>query len=171
MGRGARKSWEKGEKRKRAGLQRTVGLIRKWFARNARRRYFEPPALRLRELPTRVWAPESRFRSRTRVTSTRPLGYLGLPTHVHRKDRGDSHSGRRVLRRVPVPVPEELRAWRHRLGFDYGKFDFVVRDGVPILLDVNRTPTVPPNLTDAVRRGQGELARGIEAFLRASTSG
>ena len=51
--------------------------------------------------------------------------------------------GDNALERVPVPVPDELREWRKRLGFDYGKFDFVVRDGVPILLDVNRTPTVP----------------------------
>jgi hypothetical protein len=74
--------------------------------------------------------------------------------------------GDNAIERVPVPVPDELREWRRRLGFDYGKFDFVVRDGVPILLDANRTPTVPPNLAEAVRRGQGELARGIEAFLR-----
>ena len=74
--------------------------------------------------------------------------------------------GDTALERVAVPVPDELREWRARLGFDYGKFDFVVRDGTPILLDVNRTPTVPPNLTEAVRRGQGDLARGIESFLR-----
>ncbi len=39
----------------------------------------------------------------------------------------------------PCPVPEEIVAERHRLGFDYGKFDFVLHDGRPLLLDVNKT--------------------------------
>jgi hypothetical protein len=68
--------------------------------------------------------------------------------------------------RVPVPVPDELRAWRARLGFDYGKFDFVVHDGAPILLDVNRTPTLPAKLSDAVKAGMEDLAKGIAAFCR-----
>ena len=37
-------------------------------------------------------------------------------------------------------VPESLRAVRRRLGFDYGKFDFVLHGGQPILLDANSTP-------------------------------
>ena len=38
-------------------------------------------------------------------------------------------------------VPDELRAERKRLGIDFGKFDFVVSNGKPILLDANKTPT------------------------------
>jgi hypothetical protein len=70
-----------------------------------------------------------------------------------------------AVERVPVPVPEAIRAWRARLGFDYGKFDFVVHEGRPILLDVNRTPTRPTNLGDAVRAGDADLSRGITAFF------
>jgi len=39
-----------------------------------------------------------------------------------------------------VPVPGELCEIRKRLGFDYGKFDYVLRDGQVVLFDVNRTP-------------------------------
>jgi hypothetical protein len=70
-----------------------------------------------------------------------------------------------ILARESVPVPEELRAERERLGFDYGKFDFVVRDGKAILLDANRTPSAPPSNPD-VETSNANLARGLESFLR-----
>lgn len=37
------------------------------------------------------------------------------------------------------PVPEELRAIRRELGFDYGKFDYAIVGGRVVLYDVNRT--------------------------------
>lgn len=63
-------------------------------------------------------------------------------------------------------VPDLLRAERERLGFDYGKFDFVVHRGQPILLDANKTPGAPPP-------GPGNailypiLANGVESLLAA----
>ena len=44
-----------------------------------------------------------------------------------------------ILAREKVAVPDALRAQRERLGFDYGKLDFVVVDGTAVLLDANRT--------------------------------
>jgi len=38
-----------------------------------------------------------------------------------------------------VHVPEELIMWRKKLGFDYGRFDYVVHNGKTILFDVNKT--------------------------------
>jgi hypothetical protein len=70
-----------------------------------------------------------------------------------------------IIERIPVPVPDEIREWRRRLGFDYGKFDFVIHEGKPVLIDVNRTPTVPPTLSDALRAGNADLAQGIESFV------
>jgi hypothetical protein len=64
-----------------------------------------------------------------------------------------------------VPVPAALRAERDRLGFDYGKFDFVMHDGAPVLLDANRTPGVPP-ATAAARAGAEQLANGLEELIR-----
>jgi hypothetical protein len=72
-----------------------------------------------------------------------------------------------AIERTIVEVPDEIRAWRRKLGFDYGKFDFVVRDGKPILIDANRTPTLPRGeLTEAVREGLDVLAQGLSVFLR-----
>lgn len=38
-------------------------------------------------------------------------------------------------------VPEELQSERERMGFDFGKFDYVVHDGRAYLLDANKTPS------------------------------
>ncbi len=69
-----------------------------------------------------------------------------------------------IVARDPVPVPDELRAERERLGFDFGKFDFVVRDGTAILLDANRTPSAPPSIFE-FEASNAELARGLDFFL------
>ena len=46
-----------------------------------------------------------------------------------------------TIRAEFVPdVPEVIREARRRLGFDYGKFDFVIHQGRPVLLDANSTP-------------------------------
>lgn len=74
--------------------------------------------------------------------------------------------GRDTLERTPVPVPDELREWRARLKFDYGKFDFVVRDGEVILFDVNRTPTVPERLSGDLLAIIPDLAAGLDDFLK-----
>jgi len=39
-----------------------------------------------------------------------------------------------------VETPPEIGGWRRRLGLDYGKIDFVVAEGKPVVLDVNPTP-------------------------------
>lgn len=72
-----------------------------------------------------------------------------------------------VISREPVDVPEALRAERARLGLDYGKIDFVVHDGHAILLDANRTPTAPPRVAGAPSLSSVELARGLDAWVRA----
>jgi hypothetical protein len=63
-----------------------------------------------------------------------------------------------------VPAPPELLALRREWGLDYGKIDYVVRDGNVIVLDVNPTPGLPG--TDPVAR---EIARhlsgGITSYL------
>ena len=44
----------------------------------------------------------------------------------------------------PSEVPDFVRAERDRLKIDYGKFDFVLHNGEPVLFDANKTPGVPP---------------------------
>jgi hypothetical protein len=72
-----------------------------------------------------------------------------------------------IVARETVPVPDVLRAERERLGFDYGKFDFVVVDGKPALLDANRTPSAPPPGAE-MDASNAHLAGGLAAMLRAA---
>ena len=37
-------------------------------------------------------------------------------------------------------IPEALRQWRYEMGFDYGRFDYSMVQGKPILFDANKTP-------------------------------
>lgn len=61
-------------------------------------------------------------------------------------------------------VPEGLRARRKALGFDYGKFDYVVYEGRAVLLDANRTPTHGAHLGETGRALAAELAAGLGDF-------
>lgn len=66
-------------------------------------------------------------------------------------------------------VPETIRRRREELGFDYGKFDFALHDGQPVLFDVNRTPSAGklrtlPEFPALIQR----LAEGIRPWLSAS---
>jgi hypothetical protein len=78
--------------------------------------------------------------------------------------------GSSVIVRELVTVPEELRDMRKRLGFDYGKFDFVLHDGRPVLFDANFTPTVPENLSDELALSAKELALGLLEMIDGTTA-
>ncbi|TPM39517.1 hypothetical protein [Mesorhizobium sp. B2-3-4] len=71
-----------------------------------------------------------------------------------------------TIRREPVPVPDELRERRRELGFDYGKFDFVMHEGRAILLDANKTPGRPQNLVKMFAAGASVLADGFDGLIR-----
>ena len=73
--------------------------------------------------------------------------------------------GPNIVGREPAPVPELLREERERLGFDYGKFDFVVREGRAILFDANRTPGAPPSSPE-IDASNADLALGLHSLLR-----
>jgi hypothetical protein len=68
--------------------------------------------------------------------------------------------GANILDYEEAPTPQELYAIRQRLGVDYGRFDYVFRDGKVVLFDVNRTPAydwfeekyqVAPHLAAGIR--------------------
>lgn len=71
-----------------------------------------------------------------------------------------------AIAREPSPVPPELREQRERLGFDYGKFDFIMHDGRAVLLDANKTPSAPQNLSDHLRLGARDLADGLIELMQ-----
>jgi hypothetical protein len=58
-------------------------------------------------------------------------------------------------------VPEAIREARRRLGFDYGKFDFVLHQGEPVLLDANSTPGCSGRCGPRLDAIADELAAGL----------
>jgi hypothetical protein len=77
-----------------------------------------------------------------------------------------------VAERLPLhsEVPEALRRRRAELGFDYGKFDYIVHEGRPRLLDANRTPHLDSDspLIPRIQAICGALAGGLESCLAAA---
>ena len=71
-----------------------------------------------------------------------------------------------VVRYEPMPVPVELRAERKRLNFDFGKFDFVMHDGKPVLLDANKTPGIATAIEPLMKAGAANLAEGLDKLIR-----
>jgi hypothetical protein len=74
---------------------------------------------------------------------------------------------RNVVRREVLPEPPDgMRELRRALGFDFGKFDYVLQDGRVVLLDANRTPTYnPASPAGSVRPRLLGLASGIYSFF------
>ena len=70
-----------------------------------------------------------------------------------------------ILRYEPAEVPPEIRLERERLGFDFGKFDFVIYDGEPVLLDANRTPGLATALLPLLKTGAPKLAAGLHELM------
>jgi ubiquinone/menaquinone biosynthesis C-methylase UbiE len=70
-----------------------------------------------------------------------------------------------VLSHEPMEVPPRLRAERERLGFDSGKFDFVMHQGEPLLLDANRTPGAAASIRELMAKGARNLAEGMHELL------
>jgi len=70
--------------------------------------------------------------------------------------RGPNH--RRVDK---VEVHDEIVAARRAMGFDFGKFDYVVHDGRPVLLDANKTPSIPREMNRTPERLARWRRRGL----------
>lgn len=63
---------------------------------------------------------------------------------------------------------KEITAMRKKLQFDYGKFDYVVVDGKPILLDINKTMGCPPDISKnkEMNKQLKYLAKGLYSYFR-----
>jgi hypothetical protein len=62
------------------------------------------------------------------------------------------------------PHPEIVQA-RKRLNFDYGKFDYVVHDGQPVLLDANKTTGADRICTQDLNARRRRRADGIYSYF------
>lgn len=66
---------------------------------------------------------------------------------------------------MPVDIPQELVAWRATLNMDYGRFDFVMHDGRPVLLDVNKTQATGI-MSEWSKKQFFTLSQGLNDFLK-----
>ncbi len=92
---------------------------------------------------------------------------------------GDQHYGFHMAAKSPIvagddtfnewnedPHPELFNI-RKQLGFDYGKFDYIVKDGQPVIFDTNKTTGAPADYTGADVSARREiLAKGIYSFIK-----
>jgi hypothetical protein len=70
-----------------------------------------------------------------------------------------------------TPAPPELDLIRRRLGLDYGKLDYVLRDGQVVFFDVNRTPaSAALERYQLTARVVSHLAAGLAPLLESQTA-
>jgi len=70
----------------------------------------------------------------------------------------------------PVAPAAQIVEARRALGFDYGKFDYVVHDGQPFLLDVNKTTGAASRRDASLAEERRYRAAGIRAYLDGGTT-
>lgn len=58
-------------------------------------------------------------------------------------------------------IPPELELLRKKYGYDFGKFDYVEVDGRPVVIDMNKTPTVKSKPDSPLTL---DLAKGIYSY-------
>ena len=74
---------------------------------------------------------------------------------------GDAIIGRSVL---DVPVPDAVRAVHESLRADYGRVDYAIVDGTPVVYDLNRTPETSEGAAAVYGAEIRALADGIDRF-------
>jgi len=70
------------------------------------------------------------------------------------------------VKRERVDVHPEIERLRHELNFDYGKFDYVMHEGQPVLLDINKTTGSAKKVTPAIEAMRRHRAEGIYSYFR-----
>lgn len=88
-------------------------------------------------------------------------GFHGLVTAKHPVVKGTRVISRQVTNQPTPPALERLRKAMH---IDYGRVDYVMIDGEPLVFDINRTPISSPDTVRAYAAQWRDLAQGIRAF-------
>lgn len=157
----------------RAIAERRIGLVKKdwdWILPPDRYPVYEYKA----DVPARVWRDPDLVVQRLHVERRGDyyvnhnwyfLGDRDLVTTFFRSDPVSKTDTE--VRRLPMSedVPEKLRRIRAELGFDYGKFDFVMEEGEPVLLDANATPQDAMILAPGTLKIYQHLAGGLDSFV------
>jgi hypothetical protein len=128
----------------------------------------------MRRVPGAIWDTPGVIVEKFVPESDARGNYLRVWTFLGSKERNMRYCSSDQLIRVAnyisreaVEVPDEMRAWREKLGFEFGKFDYVLHEGEYILLDANRTPGAPTGFVSdpAIVEAWDRLSSGIEDFL------
>jgi len=70
------------------------------------------------------------------------------------------------VRAEPVEPSPEVETWRRQFHLDYGKLDYLVHDGLPVLIDVNKTTGASSAVADApLQAMRRQLADGLYSFF------
>jgi hypothetical protein len=74
--------------------------------------------------------------------------------------------GKTAIANIRIEPDREIIALRHTMGFDYGKFDYVMRDGKVVLFDVNKTTGANAlRLTPQLRDMRRYRAAGLYSYF------
>ena len=72
-----------------------------------------------------------------------------------------------TIRTESCPIHPQAAQWRRELGFDYGKFDYVIHQGKAILLDTNKTTGSGGSVGDAlVEADRQKQAAGLIGYYK-----
>jgi hypothetical protein len=63
------------------------------------------------------------------------------------------------------PTPPELVQLRREMGMHYGKIDYVMNDGIPVLFDINKTVGTRYPPTEECKAIGAALAKGLESIV------
>lgn len=136
-------------------------------------RFGEYPILQNKELvPRWVWKREDLVVEQFTPEMEDDLYVLRLWIFL-----GDREYGVKMLADTPIvkssnmiryeyifDVPQEIRTMREVLGFDFGKFDYVISGGIPVLIDANKTPSITSS-SDSPGPNLLNLAEGIHSYI------
>lgn len=71
---------------------------------------------------------------------------------------------RRVTSDLPCEIPPSVRDLRYRLGLDYGRIDFVMNRGEPVVFDVNKTLNTGGSASEYLPKHR-HFSNGLEDYL------
>ena len=96
--------------------------------------------------------------------------FFGKRGYTYRMFSKDSNVKARTItgHEILGDPPPELEAFREANGFDFGKFDYVEVEGRPILLDINKTPSITSSKPTPDTPRMRHLADGLYDFIGAS---
>jgi hypothetical protein len=128
------------------------------------------------DVPARVWRDDGLVVQRLHVERAGDRYLLRQWFFLGDRDIcSDYHGAEPVVKQANVvvrpplhhEVPESLRRRRAELGFDYGKFDYVIENGEAVLIDANPTPDNGTRIgNDRCAIICRHLAPGIDSFAQ-----